>query len=1626
MTFAVTGIVAQVKFVRTRINGEPIVYDGRDEANPKGPHTVFRRVYANNVQRATVFPDDYVLGGAGADYIGLDRYLAQYENVDNVTYEVLVGPGPFTISNLTEYAALVARTNSEGKTAYVTNIVTTGAANQTFTVHYSRIRDIAQVIAMADQLRSTAEISFTVPTDTPVTKFWLRVDGGTYPNGGVQIGSKTYTWDSGFLIPPSAQGVVTIRLADYIGQVLSAGEHTVEIALGNDRFAAPNPSGTAGWSKTATFKVNGDPAWNGQILIEAHNEHLASIGDWDWGKVVVAAYETPDLVNPVSLKSGVAGDGTITLQGLRKDQEYYLAAWYVKDAADGRDASLRIRQPYDTWGYLTALGNDANGFTPVAVPAQGLETGIEPVTNRIYLQDTDWNGNFKADRLEDFKAVDGFTPVGGGSIDYMDDFDLNGLPDAWEDYQEEEHEDTMGTSDDVMAYFEVDDMTYVALGKDDGATNWIWCAVLDARDPVTGYRLTDGTVKLQTPASEIENLYSVYSYYGTYDQMLTRDMRRWEGIGTNVTFDAESGLKVQAVRTGKAKFVHAQVYALFGYEPNACVPGSEHHTKVFTATDKYLVCRYLEAIGLAGVDERLMSTNTAYQWIWTLKDRVVDSDRDGIADGWELYTMFGPGGYALKTGVDGYTAASLTNSVAEKFISPFTTEDGLAPAPGAGSELELIEEYDNGHAPTDPWAVDTDRDGVADRYAYWYHLKGDDAGEDWDNDGLSNYAEYLISEVFKFAKCNPDDPRTSDGVVDAYKKVGELYLGELFSDHDQMEDDVEDLFPEMSRSLYDAHLDGDGDGWSNYAEVRSCVAAGVTNVEVVVTNGGKVAKQTVERPLYAGRPQPKIRLTLNYFGARLPAGKTAAAVVKVYGDGPEMMRNDAIYVVSNVVYGANRVVLEKPVSGSVREGANWFAAYLMVADSAASADGSSESAGVSLDQLAYAAGMPFGSVGGFWIGWAEPAVTIDVTDQSAIFDRIDLYAGESSRQFENGEPANDKEISHDRWVVDAPNVDWSRERVRIVPYAVRGTKQDYAQDLSLVEDDVDIVTNGLDELRVAADFYIDRNNHSMISEADVIDAVGQKFDLDWDGWVSGYFTSQRMSDAVGEVTLVKYRVILGEGSYLGPLSNLDTSYESQTARVFTFPIDRRFEVAVTRTKAVAVSPVGGGVVYSARPTFRWRLDEPPTVTRGYGSSYTAFQIVLFDANDKIVYDSGFQRAPAKDANGEFAWTAPICAGALTPKGVKFKNGTYRWQVQMYNAKFRNAVKAQWASGTFALAAGLQQEVNDGGYGRIDVAVRYTGPSEVLAKCGNLGVSAGKVIVEAYDTPDFTGDPLAATVATDAAAIADAFNATNTVSLVGLKMGGTYYVRAFIDSNGNGAKDDFESWGCVNRIGEEDAVGCYEPKPVALATSLVHAPVVGLFIDDADTDQDWLPDAWEYAEAGWTGDWKEVCERQKAAVGGTISIDTSVTDGTAGISSGLIGAPLTVFENGAFAKQMLGIDSVVSFADIRAAIDRNVRPTKVKISALKLEKDKVVLDLDADVALSLAGRLVSQVYGVMPSGTAKATVRVLKRTSLAAKDDWQEVFVKENVEIGPGRGSVEVPLGTDVDLTSGFYKVEVEQ
>ena len=154
---------------------------------------------------------------------------------------------------------------------------------------------------------------------------------------------------------------------------------------------------------------------------------------------------------------------------------------------------------------------------------------------------------------------------------------------------------------------------------------------------------------------------------------------------------------------------------------------------------------------------------------------------DGLVDVWELYVMFNPDG--VQDGLIGTVDDLDDPSVV---LSPWNYGDRAGDADGDG--LANIDEYDGGHSPTNPYDVDTDGDGITDLYAWKYMLKGGEADKDYDGDRLSNYAEYLISEVFQFHDLDPRDPKTDGACVDYFRKVGDLYLGELFTDHDQVSD----------------------------------------------------------------------------------------------------------------------------------------------------------------------------------------------------------------------------------------------------------------------------------------------------------------------------------------------------------------------------------------------------------------------------------------------------------------------------------------------------------------------------------------------------------------------------------------------------------------------------------------------------------------------------------------------------------------------------------------------------------------------------------------------------------------------------------------------------------------------
>ena len=1765
-----SNVVNTVAFVRTKINGQYLT-------NPRG---VTLRRYDNNVNRTALYPADYV--SDLDDYIGVDKYLASEEteldpsgddldNVEEVTYEIVklsrsaVAEGEngplISNTNLNHYAYNEEIVDSESGDV-ISNILHTvdQQVNEEFTVRYSITRDVAmEVKGEAASLENDAIVSFAVPTDRAVMKFWLEIDGKNCNKRG-------------FLLPnvvPGAKANTGRVILDTrwfvengLAKVLSEGVHRVRIGLGNDKF--PDAPASDEWSAEAKFSVNAAAAFDGAIDVMV----LHPTADLE-SKVTIALYETEDLANPVAVTNGCAAGETIEIEGLRTGASYYVAAWYVKDEKDGRD-SKSVRMPYDTWGYLTQLGEAANGFDAKAVkavdPANRM-VDVPMVTNLVFLQDTDWNGNNVVDREEEICSILGTTAP---KAPEWEDLDCDGIvnPDDPDPVFDNSGDWIEG---DVMAY-QVKRVLCVQVGTVDVETNWTWYAVMDPK--AEPFRLSGDTVVIPrgTKASDLTTLRSLYLY--------GRKKSSPYGLGTNVTLTAG---EVYHYDWMNVVLVHNQVYQENGFNPNtanALIPEADWvNTKKFTKLDKYIVTNYLAAVGALAPDA--VMTN----WVLRASDKKhkynIDFDFDGIPDGFELYTMFG------------HKAVKVLTKTADEDVLNAWVYDDRAFDPD-GDQLANVYEYDGGHFPTDPWSVDTDRDGVTDNYAFAYHLKGGEAPMDFDGDGLSNYAEYLISEVFRYAKLDPESAKTDGFCVDYFQKMGDLYLGEIFTDHDQVDDTWESGYPTAAnRDLYDPDRDDDNDGWSNYAEFR----AGTDPSELATFGVSGSDNVTYTKNEY---PVPIIEAKVVYNGNGVNLG---AIVFKAWSDAadPDMTSApDAIWTIGNGE--AKDSEADKPAAGSTEtsssiethekyvgkrpngvqryhltggsivpgrvvvsvldpnftrggkngtataKDARWYVAVTdregelfldirgekvgtvdyktgvmtldcskltgvatgvpnstdgdgakLIADKAtASTTGGSSYDEVSLDGAylrigwsavnvgftpngtyylsdadqvgdgavshghvreglntffcfadangdgAYTAGEPFGVVRGVEVGWQGAKFEVELGETSPIADRINLTDNSDDRKASIYGTLD--VLLNDRTI--GRQLTNEAERAALVASLSNRVQQTaiaagMSSQIRVVRYGIDnmfcylagVGENGVDQ-RVVMGKEFDTSSRDFINEADFLGA--DAFDIDW-GTMTGEIVDATGKPIAGVaeaglgVTNMTYLVVVGDGKK-------DFRGSEDTNTVFVAGvITRRFDAewAAPRCEGVigggSVAPAG--VVYTARPTFVWSMPNESKWAKRFGSSYTAFELRIFDRDtDALVYSSGVVRAPVQDAAGRFVWTAPISVGDQTPQGKIFKNAAnYYWDVAMFNAKFQSRENpARSESRNFSTLVNVQQPQNDAGAFSVGVTVKYTGPEKVLEKCAAATDVQGKVRVQAFTTADFSGVPAAQTFVANKAALTDVADVLTNACLKGLAAG-TYYVRAYIDMNGNFAKDAFESWG-------------YAKDPVTVGTDVIQTPAVSLYIEDADTNGNWYPDAWEYVEYGkWAKTWDAVNQyAPDIEQGGKIVLSTAVYDGmvngTAGISTALGGAKITVFQDAEFSKLILksylGDDvTYTTFDAIRKAVEKKVVDKTLKITAITLDtaKSQVVLAMDAetDYANLVAGNIATRLYDLDAMGidsTCTVTVEVYKKATLA-QEKWQLVDTVKNVKIG--RGAVEVKVdvkdnGGDIDPTSGFYMIKVVQ
>jgi len=838
--------------------------------------------------------------------------------------------------------------------------------------------------------------------------------------------------------------------------------------------------------------------------------------------------------------------------------------------------------------------------------------------------------------------------------------------------------------------------------------------------------------------------------------------------------------------------------------------------------------------------------------------------------------------------------ACLFWSAADQTAARFAVSDWLTGWQNAGSLVGydweiLANEVDE----------DWDDDGLPNDWEMKYGFNpADAAGEngalgDMDHDGLSNLAEYQIAEVYGFfPDMNPTLYSTTQGVSDYFLKVGHLYLGEMFADHDFIEDAWENQYHPsyISSFVYDPHIDNDEDGWSNWSEARYSAVSGESRPDLVASMnvGGSTHYQvpipTVEVDLHYAGLQPSANIVvhtyttnsmdglpdavfnvaanaavtktepLGYWSDRVisgtlsPGGIVPGTVHYRFTDLWTGAAGDTGFDFDGVLYQGSLLGTFYPIGSidyvtgrftiDLGAYAHWYLVdNYEVVDVATLARDEYIDCMLSYIEMTYSTSMPEGWPKKLYLSRADTGFIRE--GKNYFFAFMDLNG---SLDWDAGEPCGvpapfGADIGWDRNKIAIQLTDYTPNYLRMtLNPAVRsddiywgtagqaaggGGTAGQAGLATRVRIRRTVVDGWIGYQKIVLDKVIESRGY--IHEGDFL-AQGE-FALDWG--LTGAESLDRY--AVG------YEVFVGNSSVL-----------TNNAMVLTFTNEFKY---LPQAKAAGTRPINGAYVYSARPTFRWTMPE----------GYTAFAIEIRKGSPTgpQVYWSGEKQVPVRDViTGEYIWEAPIHAGDRLKNGQIFSSNTaYAWRVTALNSKYplgettdggcgpcgepleggADVVWSDWKM--FRLD--VNKPMQSSGYGELRAVVKYYGPGDLLSN---------RVKVQVFNNRGFTGVPVAQITLTDAQ-VADMLTPGTTnvnAYLRGLApsaTAGDYYVRAIIDSNANCKRDVWESWGYANYFGTTQA-SAYDVRPFQVAFS-TDTPTATIVIEDADSDQDWFPDIWEY-------------------------------------------------------------------------------------------------------------------------------------------------------------------------------------
>ncbi len=675
--------------------------------------------------------------------------------------------------------------------------------------------------------------------------------------------------------------------------------------------------------------------------------------------------------------------------------------------------------------------------------------------------------------------------------------------------------------------------------------------------------------------------------------------------------------------------------------------------------------------------------------------------------------------------------------------------------------------------------------------------------------------------------------------------------------------------------------------------------------------------------------------------------------------------------------------------GYVKEGRNTFVAFYDLDN-----DGK------------YTAGEPYGVAPNVNVGWDSAVVQIELTDTSPITARFSVKSdanGSSSSGSTSSSTTetdgNQTTVQNDRtylYGIEAGHLDQALviegkpsggvfQRVRVIRTFING-QPCYNMDGTNASGYKPCVV--LDkELNVGNDAYI--------TEADFLKNCS--FDIDWVSLASDLVAG---GQGTTDITNVTYRIVLGDGD----ISNFTTN------NLLGLAFNRWFEpVDEYKTGAKPVATVLGNVT-TVSPTFEWVIPNNST-------SYTAFRVRVTDESGAAVWRSDFQPMPPR-IQGKYRWTPPLYANALTLGGVKFENNkTYRYEISIANARYRNLSEFTWSNkATFTMCVPMKEQ--DG----LGVAVRYYGtPYAATNKA---------IRVQAFTTPDFSGTPVSEGYVSDFALLASTNDTTTAnVRLIGLSSG-TYYLRAFIDTQADGKRAAWESWGypCLR---DQPKAEIFTARPVTVDASSATHDVVTIFIEDCDMDHDGLPDAWEWTPAG--GLTSLDTKSYNPTLPDGVSMSTGLLDAlnmnaTNGSAMAMVNAEqismLSALTHSYRAAVLLGANPADIDGSLKTILaDQTVEPVAVSVTGIEIAADgKITIDVDAvaESSSEIAPDL-QNIYAV-GSGEVKALLEVWTTNDLS-NPTWTNIPAATK-EITLTAGEIGKVLDTGVTATggSGFYKV----